>query len=120
MDFNRMLMIVALVAILAATGCAGSLSPTEPYPTPMPGDLPVGLDEGLIRPGWDGGHPLRLLAFFVHPLGVGADLLINQPIYFVASRVPEVFGYTVQDANYREAELRYRYHWLPRSLKPTP
>jgi hypothetical protein len=101
-----------LLAIsLGVSGCAGPIRSTETYPTPMPLDLPVGIDEGLLSPGWDGGFPLRLLAFIVHPIGIGLDLLISQPLYLLASKAPETFGYTVQDEIYQQSVLKYRYHW---------
>src|SRR5438093_3614265 len=91
---------ILMVAALSLTACAGPVRTTETYPTPMPLDLPVGIDEGLITPGWDGGHPLRLLAFVFHPVGVAADLVVSQPLYLLASQAPELFGYTVQDEIY--------------------
>jgi len=100
-----------LVAGLGLSGCAGPIRSTETYPTPMPLDLPIGIDEGLITPGWDGSHPMRLLAFIIHPLGVALDLLVQQPFYLVSSQLPEVFGYTVQDDVYYDSVLKYRYHW---------
>src|SRR6266516_610152 len=91
-----------MVAAFSLVGCAGPVRSTETYPTPMPLDLPIGIDEGLITPGWDGSHPLRLLAFILSPIGVGLDLLIQQPLYLLAAQAPEVFGYTVMDEIYED------------------
>ena len=102
---------ILMVAALSLVGCAGPVRSTDTYPTPMPLDLPVGIDEGLITPGWDGGFPLRLLAFIIHPIGVGLDLLVQQPMYLLASVAPEFFGYTVMDEVYQETTVPYRYHW---------
>jgi hypothetical protein len=111
MKSTQYLVGLLIAAALGVAACAGPVRTTETYPTPMPLDLPVGIDEGLITPGWDGGYPLRLLAFVLHPVGVGADLLVSQPFYLLASQAPEVFGYTVQDEIYRDTVLKYRYHW---------
>ena len=111
MKLTQYLAGVLLTAALSLVACAGPVRTTETYPTPMPLDLPVGIDEGLITPGWDGGHPFRLLAFIFHPVGVATDLLISQPFYLLAAQAPELFGYTVQDEIYSETVLKYRYHW---------
>ena len=102
---------ILMVAALSLAGCAGPVRSTDTYPTPMPLDLPVGIDEGLITPGWDGSFPLRLLAFIIHPIGVGLDLLVQQPMYLLASVAPAFFGYTVMDEVYQETTVPYRYHW---------
>ncbi|HEY3197183.1 MAG TPA: hypothetical protein VGJ57_04140 [Nitrospirales bacterium] len=100
-----------MVATLGSVGCAGPMQSSETFPTPMPLDLPIGIDEGLITPGWDGSFPLRLLAFAAHPIGIALDLLIQQPIYLLASVAPEMFGYTVMDEIYQDTTVKYRYHW---------
>jgi len=41
-------------------------------------------------------------------------LIINQPLYALGSAVPDLFGYTAQDENYRQDSLKYRYHWPSR------
>ena len=111
MKLSHIVIGVLMVATLGSVGCSGPIRSTETFPSPMPLDLPIGIDEGLITPGWDGSFPLRLLAFVIHPLGVGLDLLVQQPIYLLASLAPEVFGYTVMDEIYQDTTLKYRYHW---------
>ena len=118
MKVSQLVIVALMVVAVGLSGCTGFTGPiraTETYPTPMPLDLPTQIDEGLISPGWDGGHPLRLFAYILHPIGVAADLLISQPFHLVASQVPEVFGYTVQDEIYYDQVLKYRYHWRPPS-----
>ena len=113
MRLTRSLIVMAMLATaLNLSACAGGpgLS-SELYPSPRPGDLPVGIDEGLAYRDWDGGHPIRLLAFLVYPLGVLGDLLINQPMYIVASKAPDLFGYTNQDELFRQRHLQYKYGW---------
>ena len=67
---------ILTVAALGVGGCAGPVRSTDTFPTPMPLDLPNGIDTGLITAGWDGSYPLRLVAFIMHPIGVGLDLLV--------------------------------------------
>ena len=104
---------ILTVAALGVGGCAGPVR-SDTFPTPMPLDLPNGIDSGLITPGWDGSYPLRLVAFIIHPVGVALDLLVQQPFYLVAGLAPAVFGYTVQDEIYQDTTVKYRYHWKQR------
>jgi hypothetical protein len=106
------LMAALLVMALGLSACAGTTLSTEVYPTPRPVDLPVGIDEGLLYRGWDGGHPFRLFAFILNPAGIVADLLWNQPTYTIASQAPELFGYTNQDEAYRQEFVnKWKYSW---------
>jgi len=112
MDLTRALMVALLVAALGLPACAGSMATAELYPEPRPWDLPIGIDEGLISSGWDGGHPVRLLAFFLYPAGIVADLLWNQPAYLIASQAPNLFGYTTQDEKFRQDYvLKHKHSW---------
>jgi hypothetical protein len=42
-----------------------------------------------------GGHPLRVLAYIVHPVGVALDWLIVRPAHWVVEREPfrTIFGH---------------------------
>jgi hypothetical protein len=42
------------------------------------------------------GHPLRILAYVVHPVGVLFDYLIFRPAHWIGSREPmkTIFGHT--------------------------
>jgi hypothetical protein len=113
MPLTRSLIVVVILALaVSLSACAGGpgLS-SELYPSPRPGDLPVGIDEGLNYRDWDGGHPLRLIAFILYPAGLLADLLWNQPSYILASKAPDLFGYTSQDELQRQRHLQYMYGW---------
>ena len=103
----RSLMAALLVIALGLSACSGM----DVYPTPRPIDLAVGQDEGLINRDWDGGHPMRLIAFLSNPVGVVLDLFFNQPAYMLFALDPELFGYTNQDELYRKNFSRYRYSW---------
>jgi hypothetical protein len=48
-------------------------------------------------------HPLRLVAFLVHPAGVMMDYMVNRSFYDLASVSPMLFGYTAEDATLRAA-----------------
>ncbi len=104
---TRSLMVALLVIAVGLTACSGM----DVYPPPRPIDLPVGLEEGLISRDWDGGHPMRYLAFLSNPVGVVLDLFVNQPLYMLFALDPELFGYTNQDELYRKNFSRYRYSW---------
>ncbi len=114
---TRSLMAALLVLALGLSACSGM----DVYPTPRPIDLPVGLEEGLIYRDWDGGHPMRLVAFLSNPIGVVFDLFVNQPLYMLFALDPELFGYTNQDELYRKNFSRYRYSWpsFEKSLSPS-
>ncbi|HZC68321.1 MAG TPA: hypothetical protein VE201_06870 [Nitrospirales bacterium] len=107
MFLTRCLMAILLVIALGLSAC----SAIDVYPTPRPIDLTVGQDEGLISRDWDGGNPLRLIAFLLTPIGVVADVFLNQPLYNLFAMDPELFGYTNQDELYRRDFRRYRYSW---------
>jgi hypothetical protein len=107
MFLARGLSAVLLVMALGLSACAA----IDFYPSPRPNDLAVGQDEGLITRNWDGGHPMRLFAFFLNPVGVAADLLLNQTLYNLFALDSELFGYTNQDELYRRDFRRYRYSW---------
>jgi len=42
------------------------------------------------------GHPLRVLAYVVHPLGVALDYLLFRPVHWVGNHEPfkTIFGHT--------------------------
>ena len=110
MLFTRSLRAILLVAALGLSGCANTPGmSTDVYPTPRPQDLPVGLDEGLITRDWDGGHPVRLFALALNPVGVVADFLALQPLYLLAAQEPEFWGYTNQDNLYRQRFPKSQY-----------
>src|SRR5437879_12258793 len=105
MFLTRSLTAVLLVIALSLSACAAF----DVYPSPRPIDLAVGQDEGLIYQDWDGGYPLRFVAFVLNPIGVVADLLFNQTLYNLFALDSELFGYTNQDELSRSAFRRYHY-----------
>jgi hypothetical protein len=117
MDFTRSLAVVLMALALGLSACAGPMMSTEVHPTPRYQDLPLGLEDGLISPGWGGGHPLRIMAFLVNPLGIALDLGVSQLSYLVSSQEPELFGYTVHDENYRRELEKLKYNWWNASEK---
>lgn len=52
------------------------------------------------------GHPFRLIAFVVHPVGVLVDFVVVRPIYYIASLAPSLFGYTAEDRTAVERERK--------------
>lgn len=53
-------------------------------------------DPAAVSPVND--HPLRWLAFLLHPVGVVLDYGINRPLYAFTSLSPTLFGFTPEDA----------------------
>jgi len=45
------------------------------------------------------GHPLRVLAYVLHPIGVGLDYLIFRPAHWVGSQpvIRTIFGHDVYE-----------------------
>src|SRR5437870_13888553 len=107
MFLARSLMAVLLVIALGLSACAA----IDFYPTPRPIDLAVGQDEGLITRDWDGGYPLRIVAFLLTPVGVAAALLINQTMYNLSALDSALFAYTDHAALSRRCFGLYRYRW---------
>jgi len=105
MFLARSLTPVLLVIALSLSACAA----IDFYPSPRPIDLAVG--QGLIYKDWDGGYPLRFVAFILNPVGVVVDLFFNQTAYNLFALDSELFGYTNQDELYRRDFRRYRYSW---------
>lgn len=98
MKVKHFLAFLSLACLLLGAGCAGhSIKESEPDAGAMsPNQEPVGY-----------GHPFRLVAFFVHPVGLLTDLIIVRPIYWIGSLAPGVFGYTPEDEAAQEAARRY-------------
>src|SRR5437867_13326385 len=97
MVLARSLTVVLMVIALGLSACAA----IDIYPSPRPIDLPAGLDEGLITRDWDGGHPIRLMAFLANPVAVVFVMLVNHTLYNTFVLNPEFFGSTNQDELYR-------------------
>ncbi len=81
-----LVLVVALVSGACATtnGAAPkSASLMEPVTTdPNPNPL---------------GHPIRGIAFALHPVGVFLDNFFVRPVHYLVSRVPGLFGWTPED-----------------------
>ena len=47
----------------------------------------------------EAGHPVRIIAYVAHPVGVVLDLLIFRPIHWLGSREPlaTLFGHEIYD-----------------------
>jgi hypothetical protein len=43
-------------------------------------------------------HPLRWVAFALHPVGQGLDYGVNRPVYSLVGKMPYLFGYTSEDS----------------------
>ena len=58
----------------------------------MAGSTPLFADDYDPR---EGGHPLRIIAYVLHPVGVALDYLILRPAHWLGSQEPfkTVFGH---------------------------
>ena len=58
--------------------------------------LPAAADEYDARRA---GHPLRVLAYALHPVGVGLDWLVFRPLHWVVSQpvLSTIFGHEVDE-----------------------
>ena len=96
-------LIVLVLAVLVAAGCAASdlKARKDAAWSHVPQALPDGLD-----PNAGGyGHPLRAVAFVLHPIGVALDYVLVRPFYMLAGLAPEWFGLTAEDGQ------RYQSHF---------
>lgn len=66
------------------------------------------------------GHPLRIIAYVLHPVGVALDYVIFRPAYWLGSKEPlrTIFG--VQDEFGYEAETIPAATATPEHHPPTP
>lgn len=89
---RRMTAFAFLALLLLASGCATMQAQNQPpaYRSAAPAAREV-------NPG-NLGHPFRILAGFLHPVGVVTDYLVFRPMNFIASKAPGIFGYTPEDA----------------------
>ncbi|MCG3112331.1 MAG: hypothetical protein MCM46_10985 [Candidatus Manganitrophus sp. SB1] len=91
-----------LLMSVLSTGCAGKQKGDDFYPVEAARRAEVSADAASY------GHPFRLLAFVLHPVGVLLDYVIVRPIYYVASVAPSLFGYTAEDeAAFEKQRERY-------------
>ena len=89
-------LVVLLVAAVVAAGCSTAAElkarkdgSWEWFPRALP---------DTHDPNPNGyGHPLRGLAFVLHPIGVALDYVLVRPFYMVSGLGPEWWGLTVED-----------------------
>ncbi len=91
MNGARFILAGLLLGMTLSAGCAGKQKTDDLYPVQITrqADIPAGATSY--------GHPFRLAAFVLHPVGVLLDYVVVRPIYYVASLAPTLFGYTAED-----------------------
>jgi len=90
-----------LISVLS-TGCAGKQKGDRFQPMDTAQRADASADAASY------GHPFRLVAFVLHPVGVLLDYVIVRPIYYVTSLAPSLFGYTAEDeAVFEKQRERY-------------
>jgi hypothetical protein len=97
----KFLAVLVLAALLGAGCTAGMLKAQKDQSwAHVSQALPDNMD-----PNAGGyGHPFRLAAFALHPVGVAVDYALVRPLYMLGGLAPSVFGLTVDDAQ------RYQSH----------
>ncbi|MBI3804083.1 MAG: hypothetical protein HY282_10020 [Nitrospirae bacterium] len=98
----RLVLVGGLLSALLLAGCAGKQRTVDLHTAPVAqaSDTPANATSY--------GHPFRLVAFVLHPVGVALDYLIVRPVYYVASLAPGLFGYTPEDeAAFRTEQRTY-------------
>lgn len=96
----RYLMAGLLLGLVLSGGCAGKQKTVDLYPaeSAQRADTPANATSF--------GHPFRLVAFVLHPVGVLLDYVVVRPVYYVASLAPSLFGYTSEDEAAFEKERK--------------
>lgn len=102
MKGGRLFLTGLLLISILSTGCAGRQKSGDFHPM----ESTRHADPSASAASY--GHPFRLVAFVLHPVGVLLDYVIIRPIYYVTSLAPGLFGYTAEDEAAFERE-RERY-----------
>lgn len=102
MKGGRLFLAGLLLVSVLSTGCAGKQRSDNFQPMQTAQRADASADAASY------GHPFRLVAFVLHPVGVLLDYVIVRPIYYVASVAPSLFGYTAEDeAAFEKQRERY-------------
>ena len=90
-----MQVMVLVLAVALGAGCSASQLQAQKDDTwsTLPRALPDGLEPGPA--GF--GHPLRVTAIILNPIGVALDYAFVRPFYLLAGLAPEWFGLTAED-----------------------
>ena len=96
--FHRTATLFLIFGLLAFGGCAGRQKVEKVEKVDRASQV-TAEHEGLAN---SYGHPFRLIAFVLHPVGVLVDYVVVRPVYFIASLAPDLFGYTAEDRAERE------------------
>lgn len=108
MRWQRWIAVLALGGLLV--GCATPEAFREQKAKAMPSHtLP---DAHTPNPSGY-GHPLRIIGFVLHPVGVVADYVVVRPLYLLTGTFPAAYGYREEDAR------AYQEH-LPELVEPKP
>jgi hypothetical protein len=73
---------------LALLGAAPPDLPPEEAPPPAQAPIPKATSASSSYEPLRAGHPLRLIAYALHPIGVILDYAIARPAYWIGSHEP--------------------------------
>ena len=97
--------VVAAVALAAMVGVGCSAADLKARKDGAWSSIPQGLPDRYEPQPGGYGHPFRLVALILNPLGVAADYAVVRPFYLLGGLAPEWFGATVDDGQ------RYQEHF---------
>lgn len=107
-------MIGRWIAVLALGGLLAGCATQQAFKEQKAAALPSAALPDTHNPNPAGyGHPLRVIGFILHPVGVIADYLIARPIYLLTGAFPAAYGYREEDAH------AYQDHF-PELVQPKP
>lgn len=102
-----------MVAALFAGGCSATRTaqPTlsQPASTAWPLDSLAYIYSDPVAVSPINDHPLRWLAFAMHPVGVFLDHAINRPFHSFVATHPGLFGVTSEDLTLQSQRPRITY-----------
>jgi hypothetical protein len=99
-NYHQTATALLVAGLLVLGGCAGKQKVEKVEKADRTSQSGVTTEQDGLATAY--GHPFRLIAFVVHPVGVLVDYVVVRPIYFIASLAPNLFGYTAEDRAERE------------------
>lgn len=105
---GRGIVVLALAGVLA--GCATPEAFREQKATALPS---AALPDAYNSNPAGYGHPLRIIGFVLHPVGVVADYVVVRPLYLLTGAFPAAYGY-------REGDARAYQEHFPELVVPQP
>lgn len=102
------------IAVLVLAGILAGCATPEAFREQKAQAMPAAALPDTYNPNPAGyGHPLRVIGFILHPVGVVADFVFVRPLYLLSGTFPAAYGYREEDAR------AYQEHF-PELVEPKP